>query len=254
MSGLQPHRDFDKIELLYWLSLGCGEPMTENQTLADEISATTERARSTLRGHKIAVLLLALAVVGITLIISHIDEIRTAHETLIAGEKYEAGMHALKGDRDPRDLEQARELFTEAAIGGDARGNFGLACIIYQQGFSSLETANPAARSIKMEVVFSNLAHAANNGSYPAQAALVSYYPWESEEESDRLVLNLLKGAITAALFTWGDPAFPKGAFRMDPRSYVRKMLKQEWCGPALSDEDINIVINRALAKAGKGR
>src|SRR5438132_12988176 len=46
---------------------------------------------------------------------------------------YLEGMRALRGDGQAKDLEKAKKLFSAALLMGDARGDFGIACALYQK-------------------------------------------------------------------------------------------------------------------------
>jgi hypothetical protein len=159
--------------------------------------------------------------------------------------RYVLGMRALKGEGALKNLEVAEKLFTEVAAEGDARGDFGLACVMYQRRNDGHPT--PVWTKTKME-------YAATHGSATAQAALLSYYARGygtpvNLSEANRLLLEVLEAARDSAFVNPIDPALPaisaKHPVARNSPEFVWEILKQNLCAPALFNEDIESVIKK---------
>jgi hypothetical protein len=158
---------------------------------------------------------------------------------------YEKGMLALKSG----DFDTAKKIFDFTEHAGDARGNFGIACVLYQTE-PNINWFSDGPVGAKRDVAIKQLEYAASHGVYMAQAALIGYYQAGNRGRTEPLIVNLVKAARDGTLEAIDDAALPAkigGKIADNPVAYVSKMLRQGFCAPALSPELTESLIDSAV-------
>jgi hypothetical protein len=226
--------------------------MTENQTHANGISTASERTRAkSRRGFLVAVLVIIVTATAIHFAPkSNLPKYfaRDAETTAsIAANRYNDGMHALKRG----DFNAAKRFFDQASFLGDARGNFGIACMLYQRE-PNISLYFDGSVGLKRDFAIDHLDYAAKHGVYGAQAALLGYMGGTGSPEIKSLMSSLLRAANSRAITSLDDPALPE--FNLEermgtsPKTVLSKMLEQGLCAPPVPSWIADSLIKDALS------